>query len=167
MHYPFTNLSLQPSDEHETLPPQLTNLIGTTHVFEIKTHTYYNYGIFKSFICCAIDPHELSAETDCSIPFNSQSVASKTSLTVSDHNQSISSVEGFACWTMNADESDIEDECSSAFISQINQDPSSIVTPSKSTEVQKKKRVGYKKIFTINKQSRYEYHLTLHYTYVI
>ncbi|PWA77352.1 nucleic acid-binding, OB-fold protein [Artemisia annua] len=129
-------LEHDPSDERGTLPPPLANLIGATHVFEIKSHTYYDHGMFESFICCAIDPHELSVEGECSSPFDRRSVASKTSLKSSDHDQSISSVEGFACWTMNADESDIEGECSSAFINQTYQDPS-IATPSKPAEIKK------------------------------
>lgn len=128
------------------MPQQLANIIGTTHIFEIKSHTYYDHGIYESFICTAI-------------------VATKPSLTASDNNHSISSVEGCECWTMNADEADIEEECSSNFISKINQDPS-IATPSKSTE-DKKKKGWLPKTFTTNKQYRYIYDLTLHDTYVI
>lgn len=45
------------------LPPPLANLIGTTHVFEIKGHTYYDHGLFESFICSAIHPLEMSVPT--------------------------------------------------------------------------------------------------------
>ncbi|GJR90543.1 zinc finger MYM-type protein 1-like protein [Tanacetum coccineum] len=37
------------SDDHESLPPAIANLFGTTHILEIKYHTYYEYGNFESF----------------------------------------------------------------------------------------------------------------------
>nr|GFC11294.1 hypothetical protein [Tanacetum cinerariifolium] len=41
---------------HLNLPPALSNLIGTAHVMEIKSHTYYEYGTFESFTCWQILP---------------------------------------------------------------------------------------------------------------
>nr|GEW64895.1 hypothetical protein [Tanacetum cinerariifolium] len=46
------------SEDHLNLPPALSNLIGTAHVMEIKSHTYYEYGTFKSFTCWQILPSE-------------------------------------------------------------------------------------------------------------
>nr|GEU74548.1 hypothetical protein [Tanacetum cinerariifolium] len=43
-------------EDHLNLPPSLSNLIGTSHVMEIKSHTYYKYGTFKSFTCWQILP---------------------------------------------------------------------------------------------------------------
>nr|GEV82998.1 hypothetical protein [Tanacetum cinerariifolium] len=43
-------------EDHLSLPPALSNLIGTAHVMEIQSHTYYEYGIFKSFTCWQIHP---------------------------------------------------------------------------------------------------------------
>ncbi|GJU19514.1 hypothetical protein Tco_1152856 [Tanacetum coccineum] len=37
------------SKDHLSLPPALSNLIGTAHVMEIESHTYYEYGTFESF----------------------------------------------------------------------------------------------------------------------
>ncbi|KAL6547418.1 hypothetical protein OROMI_023139 [Orobanche minor] len=36
------------------LPHALMNLYNTKHVFEIKSHTYYNYGEFESFTCTKV-----------------------------------------------------------------------------------------------------------------
>ncbi|GKE13440.1 hypothetical protein Tco_1416991 [Tanacetum coccineum] len=46
------------SEDHLSLPPALSNLIGTAHVMEIKSHTYYEYGTFESFTCWQILPSE-------------------------------------------------------------------------------------------------------------
>ncbi|GKE20612.1 hypothetical protein Tco_1432124 [Tanacetum coccineum] len=46
------------SEDHLNLPPALSNLIGTAHVMEIKSHTYYEYGTFASFTCWQILPSE-------------------------------------------------------------------------------------------------------------
>ncbi|GJV06195.1 replication protein A 70 kDa DNA-binding subunit C-like protein [Tanacetum coccineum] len=45
-------------DDHESLPPAIANLIGVTHVLEIKSHTYYEYGNFESFTCWKVNPVE-------------------------------------------------------------------------------------------------------------
>ncbi|KAL6576662.1 hypothetical protein OROMI_010938 [Orobanche minor] len=41
-------------DDAPVLPHALMNLYNTKHVFEIKSHTYYNYGEFESFICTKV-----------------------------------------------------------------------------------------------------------------
>ncbi|GJY43866.1 DNA helicase PIF1, ATP-dependent [Tanacetum coccineum] len=46
------------AEDHLSLPPALSNLIGTAHVMEIKSHTYYKYGTFESFMCWQIHPSE-------------------------------------------------------------------------------------------------------------
>nr|GEX49460.1 hypothetical protein [Tanacetum cinerariifolium] len=42
------------SEDHLNLSPALSNLIGTAHVMEIKSHTYYEYWTFESFTCWQI-----------------------------------------------------------------------------------------------------------------
>ncbi|GKE18185.1 hypothetical protein Tco_1425762 [Tanacetum coccineum] len=49
-----------------SLPPALANLIGTTHILEIKSHTYYEYGTFESFTCWTIVRDEGVDESACS-----------------------------------------------------------------------------------------------------
>nr|GEW04168.1 hypothetical protein [Tanacetum cinerariifolium] len=46
------------ADGHMSLPPAISNLIGTTQVMEIKSHSYYEYGSFESFTCYKINPIE-------------------------------------------------------------------------------------------------------------
>ncbi|GJT76115.1 uncharacterized protein Tco_1042840 [Tanacetum coccineum] len=53
------------ADDDLNLPLAIRNLIGTTHVLEIKSHTYYVYGTFESFKCRKINPSE-TAEDDAS-----------------------------------------------------------------------------------------------------
>ncbi|GKB15197.1 DNA helicase PIF1, ATP-dependent, partial [Tanacetum coccineum] len=53
------------ADDDLNLPLAIRNLIGTTHVLEIKSHTYYEYGTFESFNCWKINPCE-TAEDDAS-----------------------------------------------------------------------------------------------------
>ncbi|GJZ59061.1 hypothetical protein Tco_0614877 [Tanacetum coccineum] len=45
-------------DDDSNLPTAIRNVIGTTHVLEIKLHTYYEYGTFESFTCWKINPSE-------------------------------------------------------------------------------------------------------------
>ncbi|GJU70583.1 reverse transcriptase domain-containing protein [Tanacetum coccineum] len=52
------------SKDHLSLPPALSNLIGTAHVMEIESHTYYEYGTFESFTCWQILPSEGIEESD-------------------------------------------------------------------------------------------------------
>nr|GEW66419.1 hypothetical protein [Tanacetum cinerariifolium] len=47
------------ADDDSNLPTAIRNLIGTTHVLEIKSHTYYEYGTFESFTCWKINPSDL------------------------------------------------------------------------------------------------------------
>ncbi|GJV48581.1 replication protein A 70 kDa DNA-binding subunit C-like protein [Tanacetum coccineum] len=48
------------ADDHVGLPPAISNLIGTTHVMEIKSQSYYEYGMFESFTCWQLNPEEPS-----------------------------------------------------------------------------------------------------------
>ncbi|KAL6547461.1 hypothetical protein OROMI_023182 [Orobanche minor] len=41
-------------DDAPMLPHALMNLYNTKHLFEIKSHTYYNYGEFESFTCTKV-----------------------------------------------------------------------------------------------------------------
>ncbi|GJR53317.1 DNA helicase PIF1, ATP-dependent [Tanacetum coccineum] len=43
-------------DEDSNLPTAITNLVGTTHVLELKSHTYYEYGTFESFTYWKVNP---------------------------------------------------------------------------------------------------------------
>lgn len=54
----------QDSDNAPTLPSVLTNQCNTKHVFEIKSHTYYNYGDFESFTCTGVFPTDEYAVSD-------------------------------------------------------------------------------------------------------
>ncbi|KAL6575038.1 hypothetical protein OROMI_012323 [Orobanche minor] len=54
------------SDNHSSLPPAIANIIGTTQVLELKSHTYYEYGSYESFTCWKINlAHEVE-ESACS-----------------------------------------------------------------------------------------------------
>ncbi|GJX81966.1 replication protein A 70 kDa DNA-binding subunit C-like protein [Tanacetum coccineum] len=57
---PATALS---ADDHVGLPPAISNLIGTTHVMEIKSQSYYKYGTFESFTCWQLNPEEVCADS--------------------------------------------------------------------------------------------------------
>ncbi|GKA45066.1 nucleic acid-binding, OB-fold protein [Tanacetum coccineum] len=50
------------SDDQSSLRPAIANIIGTTHVLELKSHTYYEYGSFESFTCWKINPAEVVEE---------------------------------------------------------------------------------------------------------
>lgn len=45
---------MQDSENHGVLPRAITDIVGTTHKLEIKTHTYYEHGNHESFTCSAI-----------------------------------------------------------------------------------------------------------------
>lgn len=46
---------IQLGDEDDSgLPTAIKNLIGTTHVMELKSRTYYEHGSYKSFTCWKI-----------------------------------------------------------------------------------------------------------------
>ncbi|GKC48657.1 DNA helicase PIF1, ATP-dependent, partial [Tanacetum coccineum] len=53
------------ADDELNLLVAIRNLIGTEHILEIKSHTYYKYGSFESFNCWKINPNA-SAEDDAS-----------------------------------------------------------------------------------------------------
>ncbi|GKB76001.1 hypothetical protein Tco_0942896 [Tanacetum coccineum] len=40
----------QDEEENSGLPPALANIVGTSHTLELKSHTYYEHGIYESFI---------------------------------------------------------------------------------------------------------------------
>ncbi|GKE91578.1 hypothetical protein Tco_1572673, partial [Tanacetum coccineum] len=46
------------ADDHVSLPPAISNVIGTTQTMEIKSHNYYEYGTFESFTCWQLNPKE-------------------------------------------------------------------------------------------------------------
>nr|GEZ17571.1 hypothetical protein [Tanacetum cinerariifolium] len=50
------------ADEDSNLLAAITNLIGMTYVFELKSHTYYEYGTFKSFTYLKINPTAMVEE---------------------------------------------------------------------------------------------------------
>lgn len=58
----FRNFQLQLQGFN--LPRAITNLIGTTHTFEVKTSTYFEHGAFESFTCWNIIPAD--EELKCS-----------------------------------------------------------------------------------------------------
>ncbi|GJV77616.1 ATP-dependent DNA helicase PIF1 [Tanacetum coccineum] len=53
------------AEDELNFPVAIRNLIGTDHVLEIKSHTYYEYGSFESFNCWKIIPNS-SAEDGAS-----------------------------------------------------------------------------------------------------
>ena len=57
------------------LPTPISDLIGTTHMFEIKSHTYYEYGTFESFTCWSVNPSQPPEETTGSSTVDNESVA--------------------------------------------------------------------------------------------
>lgn len=72
---------MQGLDDHENLPSPIADLIGTTHVFEIRSQTYYEYGTFESFTCWTVDPHNPTVETT-----SSSTVDNKTNVDASSSN---------------------------------------------------------------------------------
>nr|GEV42697.1 hypothetical protein [Tanacetum cinerariifolium] len=54
-------------DDESSLPTAIRNLIRTTHVLEIKSHTYYEYGTIESFTCWKINPSEMVDDSASSI----------------------------------------------------------------------------------------------------
>ncbi|GJY57236.1 replication protein A 70 kDa DNA-binding subunit C-like protein [Tanacetum coccineum] len=51
------------ADVHAILPQALQNMIGTTHILELKSHTYYVQCTFESFTCRRIVPEEAVEES--------------------------------------------------------------------------------------------------------
>ncbi|GJU71991.1 hypothetical protein Tco_1263396, partial [Tanacetum coccineum] len=68
------------TNEHSSLPVALANIIGTTHVLELKSHTYYKFGSFESFTCWKINPTESAEESATSS--TSDALASKSPLSL-------------------------------------------------------------------------------------
>ncbi|KAL6558413.1 hypothetical protein OROMI_018763 [Orobanche minor] len=52
------------ADDAPVLHHALINLFNTKHMFEVKSHTYYNYGEFESFTCSTIFPTPTYAISD-------------------------------------------------------------------------------------------------------
>ncbi|GJR74299.1 replication protein A 70 kDa DNA-binding subunit C-like protein [Tanacetum coccineum] len=59
LSYIETNLHIQSAEDYSGLPTAIRNLIGTTHVMELKSHSYYEYGIYESFTYWKINPADL------------------------------------------------------------------------------------------------------------
>ncbi|GJU85484.1 DNA helicase PIF1, ATP-dependent [Tanacetum coccineum] len=57
--YINTNLHIQSVKDDSGLPTAISNLIGTTHVMELKSYTYYEYGTYESFTCWKINSADL------------------------------------------------------------------------------------------------------------
>ncbi|GJZ68750.1 replication protein A 70 kDa DNA-binding subunit C-like protein [Tanacetum coccineum] len=53
--YIDTNLHIQSAEDDSGLPTAIRNLICTTYVMELKSHTYYEYGTYESFTCWKIN----------------------------------------------------------------------------------------------------------------
>ncbi|GJS02536.1 54S ribosomal protein L19, mitochondrial [Tanacetum coccineum] len=51
------------ADVHAILPRALENVIGTTHILELKSHMYYEHGTFESFTCWRVVPEEVVEES--------------------------------------------------------------------------------------------------------
>ena len=84
LHSHNWRLTMQGLDDHENLPSPIADLIGTTHVFEIRSQTYYEYGTFESFTCWTVDPHNPTIETTSSSTVdNKTDVAGSSSKPVS------------------------------------------------------------------------------------
>ncbi|KAL6587669.1 hypothetical protein OROMI_000647 [Orobanche minor] len=78
------------SDNHSSLPPAIANIIGTTHVLELKSHTYYEYGSYESFTCWKINlAHEVE-ESACSSIVGAAPAIQAPSLKILSKNASVS-----------------------------------------------------------------------------
>ncbi|GJU06159.1 replication protein A 70 kDa DNA-binding subunit C-like protein [Tanacetum coccineum] len=51
------------ADDHVGLLAAISNLIGTTHVMEIKSQSYYEYGTFESFTWWQLNPKEVCGDS--------------------------------------------------------------------------------------------------------
>ncbi|KAL6554207.1 hypothetical protein OROMI_019880 [Orobanche minor] len=81
---------LESSDNHSSLPPAIANIIGTTHVLELKSHTYYEYGSYESFTCWKINlAHEVE-ESAYSSTVGAAPAIQAPSLKILSKNQSVS-----------------------------------------------------------------------------
>nr|GFA36307.1 hypothetical protein [Tanacetum cinerariifolium] len=59
---PIVDIDDESIDGNSNLSRAITNIIGTTHMLELKTHTYYEHGSFDSFTCWKIIPTEVELE---------------------------------------------------------------------------------------------------------
>ena len=57
-------LEAEDEDDAPALPAALTNTYGSVHVFEIKSHTYYNHNEYESFTCTGVFPVDRTANSD-------------------------------------------------------------------------------------------------------
>lgn len=106
---------MQSLDDHANLPSPILDLIGTTHEFEIKSHTYYEYGKFESFTCWAVDSPHPSIETESSSTIDNETVgpvASSKTLTPSPSVVTPSKPDrhGFVIFRVDPEDSDVDDE---------------------------------------------------------
>ncbi|GKC94312.1 hypothetical protein Tco_1159754, partial [Tanacetum coccineum] len=66
------DLRLPDEEEHSGLPITLANIVGTSHTLELKSHTYYKHGNYKSFTCWRVVTDDAVEESS-----NSGMVAAK------------------------------------------------------------------------------------------
>ena len=58
------SLEAEDEDDAPALPAALTNTYGSVHVFEIKSHTYFNHVEYESFTCTGVFPVDHTTESD-------------------------------------------------------------------------------------------------------
>ena len=68
---------MQDSENGALLPRAITDIVGTTHTMEIKTHTYYEHGSYESFTCSANCAEQTADESQNSSTVD-QTAASET-----------------------------------------------------------------------------------------
>ncbi|GKE97864.1 putative reverse transcriptase domain-containing protein, partial [Tanacetum coccineum] len=56
------------ADDRVSLPPAISNVIGTTQTLEIKSHSYYEYGTFESFTCWLVHAPSVATPSKPSEP---------------------------------------------------------------------------------------------------
>ncbi|GKD34581.1 reverse transcriptase domain-containing protein, partial [Tanacetum coccineum] len=64
VEYPVLRFRLELDISDQTT--STVNVIRTTHILELKLHTYYEHGTFESFTCWRIVPEEAVEESACS-----------------------------------------------------------------------------------------------------
>ncbi|GJY83321.1 nucleic acid-binding, OB-fold protein [Tanacetum coccineum] len=62
-HAFYTRFPVQSLNDDSKFPPTLTNIIGSTHALELKSHTYYEHGTFESFTCWKLHSSEAAEES--------------------------------------------------------------------------------------------------------
>ncbi|GJS71231.1 replication protein A 70 kDa DNA-binding subunit C-like protein [Tanacetum coccineum] len=60
---PMLSAPPQSADDHVGLLAAISNLIGTTHVMEIKSQSYYEYRTFEIFTCWQLNPEEVCGDS--------------------------------------------------------------------------------------------------------